>query len=427
MQNKNFVIFGAGGNLSVNYLFPALSQLRQAGLGFNYVGYGRTSFSPPQFSDLVASSTQDRELASEFKYVTGDYQPQELSKLKAALLFSDSIFYLALPIHTSLVHRIISGLVENKLFSPSSRLVVEKPFGTDYPSAKQLSKFLHATIGEDRVFLVDHFLTKELVKNIISLRFANSIFSGIWNRKFIEEIHITLNESEGIADRGRYYDSAGALKDMVQNHLLQLLSLVTMDQPENLATPNFAHEKVKILHRLRLYSADSSHPVRLGQYRGFREEKYISPTSQTETFAHLVVEIDHPKWRGIPIHLQTGKKMPEKLTEIRIVFKNQDRCLWDDCGKLAHNELIINLHPRNDIRLTVNHEFNPSQKLPKPITFPLGDLQETETFKSAYENILMDIVRDIKINSPSFSEILYQWKFIDSLASDPRLPQLEIY
>ena len=240
---KNFVIFGASGDLAKNYIFPALSKLKENGLLFDYYGYGRSSFSHP-----------DQE------YVMGNYDATGLSQLKNVLKNPDSVYYLAIPTSLELVTSILTGLKTNNMVSVNSVVVIEKPFGHDYQSAKLLMDVIKSTVGFDHVFLVDHYLTKELVKNIISLRFANPVFEHLWQQRFIDHIEIIATETRGIDNRASYYDHIGALRDMIQNHCLQLVSLIAMGQPASFDSKLFAQQKLKIINKLSLFSSFPSFP-----------------------------------------------------------------------------------------------------------------------------------------------------------------------
>ena len=402
---KNFVIFGASGDLAKNYLFPALKNLNASGYKFNYFGYARRLLSSSAVSDFGLPG---------FTYVSGEYNKSGLTRLQP-LLTPDTIFYFALPTELSLIKNIVSALNSFHLISASTRLVFEKPFGSDYPSAKALMNYFDSHHLTPSVFLVDHYLTKNLVKNIISLRFANPIFNYLWNKQFIKEINFTAVETQGINARGSYYDQTGALRDMVQNHLLQLLTLTTMAAPSSFAHADFVSKKLEILQAVKVIPSS----LRLGQYQGYTQELGVNPQSSTETFAKLKIKIDLPQWRGIPLNLVTAKKLDRTITEINIVFNPLSDCLWaEDCHLLVPNQLTITLKPKNDIILTINSSFNPHQTLPRPVTLSLGSL---DVSSSAYENVILDVVANIKLNTPSFAEILLQWQIVDHILNLPHL------
>lgn len=407
---QNFVIFGASGDLAKNYIFPALAKLFSEGLEFDYYGYGRSQFDTSDIQKCLKN----------FTYITGNYDTSGLSSLKPVLKNQDSIFYLAIPTSPELVSSIAHGLVKNNLLSSASVVVIEKPFGYHTASAKQLMSCIKKTIGFSRVFLVDHYLTKELVKNIVSLRFANPILEHLWHRRFIDRIEIIATETRGIDNRGSYYDQVGALRDMVQNHCLQLVTLITMDQPQIIDPIKFSQAKKKILQKISLYYSDYHQSVKLGQYHGYLDEKDVVPDSTTETYVELTLKINTPRWKNTPIKIITGKKLDQKTTQIIVYFKKELDCLWGErCALLPQNKLTINIFPQNEISLTLNSEFNPSKNLPSAVNLRLGYSDEEQQFHTAYENIIVDIAGDIHINSPSYQEILWQWKIIDSIRNHP--------
>ncbi len=420
MTMKNFIVVGASGDLAKNYIFPALSNLYKTGTEFNYYGFGRTDFSAAQFSQIVTIATENQQLTDRFTYVTGNYDHAGFAALKGKLKNPDSIFYLAIPTSYELVSAILTSLHDLHLVTPDSMVVIEKPFGTDLASAKLLMDRIKNTIGYSRVFLVDHYLTKELVKNIITLRFANPIFQNLWSNKFIKDITIVATETKGIDDRGQYYDKTGAIRDVIQNHCLQLASLITMCQPEAFSPHDFVKEKMSTLKNMRLFLDDFDASVSIGQYRGYRQENGVDPQSTTETKAELIFEVDKPQWRGVPIKIITGKKLSQKRTEIQVTFRQNLDCLWGDkCVLLPPNRLTINIFPSNEIRLTINSEFNPAQNLPTAVDLRLGYTDENQVIRTAYENVIADIAADIRINTPSYQEIIAQWQLIDPIVHHP--------
>ena len=396
----NFVIFGASGDLAKNYLYPALENLSKNGHQFNYFGFSRSIPAVTGF-------------ATNFKFYSGNYDTDGIAKM-ASVLTPDSIYYFALPTSLEIVSSLVRALLVHKLIDSHSRIVIEKPFGFDISTASSLMDFLNQTIGQENVVLVDHYLTKELVRNIVSLRFANPLFSQIWNNQHIAAIDITATETKGIDNRGGYYNQTGAIRDMIQNHCLQLLALTTMDQPQSFSTADFVIQKLNILKHLQI---SSEIPPKIGQYNGYLQEKGIPADSQTETYARVVFSLNTPQWQGIPITITTGKKMPEKLTEVSLTFRPSFTYLWTD--QLSPNQLTINLSPINDIFLTVNSSFQPHKQIPLPVKLNLGSL--TSSPSTPYENVILDILEGVKINSPSFSEVSAQWQIVDQILTLPNL------
>ncbi len=245
--------------------------------GFNceYIGYGRTELSETSFRDIVKESIgqDDAKFLQKFSYVMGSYDKEGLANLKDQLgNVDDIVYYLSLPNRLEIVKSLVNGLKENELIRSSSLFVIEKPLGNNYTSAKELIDLLEENIGNERIFLIDHYLSKELVRNLISVRFSNPIFGHLWNNKYIEKIDIEISEDIGIRKRGQYYGSSGAIKDMVQSHGLELLALVTINQPDIFETESFRFEKEKVLKNVRVFNGDLENNIRIGQYKGYRED-----------------------------------------------------------------------------------------------------------------------------------------------------------
>jgi len=412
---KNIVIFGVSGDLSQRYILPALQKLSAKGHHFNYFGFAR-SLPGPQFK---------KGFLKKINYFTGNYDYDGLASLSKEIT-PDTIFYFSLPTSFELISSLISALNKYKLIDSRTRLVIEKPFGSDSTTAKKLMNYLEKSVGQENIFLVDHYLTKELVRNLVSLRFANPIIDHLWDRYHIQEINIIAIESEGIGSRGGYYDQIGAVRDMVQNHCLQLLALVTLTQPPSFNTEDFVTKKLEILDHLQLLNPISK-SISLGQYHGYLNEPGVPAKSSTETFAEIKFELDLPRWKGVPITITTGKKLSQKLTEINIIFKpNSEPNLWKDRRSLAPNTLTVNLTPDSDIYLSLNSSFQPHAERPKPKKLHIGHLSLHPS--SAYQNVILDIISGVKINTPSFAEVLSQWRLTDRILSTPKVrSQMFIY
>lgn len=414
---NNFVIFGASGDLAKVKLFPALWEINQKDYKCNYFGYGRTNFSNQEFGKIVKDSVSDfdKDFISRFSYITGNYDIAGLQKLREALSEGKTTYYLSLPTRFEIIENLIIGMRESGLFERDFQIVIEKPFGTDYSSASNLMEFLKKNVGEENLFLIDHYLAKDLVRNLISLRFANPVFENIWNNKFVQKIEILASESVGIGDRGEFYDKTGAIRDMIQNHVLQILSLVTMNQPSEFSSQSIQDSKRQVLTNLRIFEDTFEGNIEIGQYLGYLKEDDVDSNSKTETYAKLNVEINNDRWRGVPIVIQTGKKLKEKRTQITIYFKGFDDCLWkENCSILTQNKLEINIYPENDIRLFVNSGINTGENKPKQIPLRFGFADERE-LPLPYANALIDIYRHDKSYTPSIDEILLSWKFVDRI------------
>jgi glucose-6-phosphate 1-dehydrogenase len=324
------------------------------------------------------------------------------------------VYYPSLPNRLEIVKNLTNGLKENNLIRPSSLFVIEKPLGNDYTSAKKLISFLEKNIEKQNIFLIDHYLSKELVRNLISIRFSNPIFGYLWNKKYIEKIEIEISEDIGIGKRGQYYDNSGAIRDMIQSHGLQLLALVTINQPDVFQTESFRLEKEKILKNVKILNGNLKENIKIGQYKGYREEEFVNENSLTETYASINFEINTERWRGVPINISTGKKLKEKKTEIRIYFKSLENCIWQNyCKVVTSNVLVLNIYPKNDIVLGINGGFNPKE-LPERKNL-IFSFEKNGLAKFPYSNALKDVYKGEKIYTPSTREVLYSWKVIDDI------------
>lgn len=422
MKNDSvFVIFGASGDLAKRMIYPALHGLFKTGVKCQYIGYGRTDYSDEAFRKLVKAAVPEAEdsFINEFSYVAGEYNSSGMEKLKGLLAGKSVTYYLSIPTKYSLISEILDGFVKNDLIVENARIVLEKPFGSDYLSAQKLSKLVENKIGLDKIHLVDHYLAKDLVRDLITLRFANPVFENLWNNKFIESIEIDAIESVGVNNRGEFYDKTGAIRDMIQNHGLQLLALTTMNQPASFSFSEFVKEKVSVLNNLKVFGERSSENIMIGQYKGYLEETHVDPNSLTETFASIVFGVDNDRWHGVPIKITTGKKLSEKRTSITVTFRPELKCIWGEkCSELERNKLVINIYPDNEIRFGVNSEFNPGKNFPTPLDLVFSFSDNVEIMKSPYENALLDIHNQEKMYTPSFEEILSSWKIIDRLIDE---------
>ncbi|RME60303.1 MAG: glucose-6-phosphate dehydrogenase [Candidatus Dadabacteria bacterium] len=445
------VIFGATGDLSQKKLLPSLFRLYQDGFlpqKFAIVGCSRTPHTDESFRRIVENNLKDinKNINTSWleKFLTYLYfcpvnivekesfqglanKLEELNN-KYKVDFA-RIFYLAT------APRFFSKAAEHLSACVSSReandiLVVEKPFGNDVYSARELNKELLHYFDEDQIFRIDHYLGKETVQNILMLRFANSIFEPLWNHHFIKCIQITVAESVGVGGRGSYFDKAGIVRDMVQNHILQMLSLVCMEPPVRLSSPNsIRDEKVKVLRSLRRldekYIIENS--VR-GQYTegfilgekvcGYREEKGVAKDSITETFAALKVEIDNWRWAGVPILIRVGKRLPKKITEISLHFKEIPKSLFkaQEFANISENILAISVQPNEGINLQLNSKAPGVEVKMRSI---IMDFSYGASFglrlPDAYERLLLDAMRRDPTLFTRSDEIEEAWEFLQPL------------
>ena len=411
---SDYVIIGGTGDLSLRKIFPALFLRYVAGQvtnSFRLFVVGRQEISATEFRAKLephcASSMSGLDGAEglmdrfmdlvEFACIDIS-QPMSMAGLAETLLPLKSenrpiIFYLS--IAPSLFSAACQRIHEAGLVTPQSRLVVEKPLGHDRASSREINDELLAVFKEDQIYRIDHYLGKETVQNLMALRFANVIFEALWNNRYIDNIQITVAETLGVGNRAAYYDSYGAIKDMLQNHLLQLLCLVAMEPPARFNASQVRNEKLRVLQALRPVNAEN---VILGQYQDYPHE--VGATTSTETYVAAKVLIDNWRWAGVPFYIRTGKKLKTRASEIVITFKNRPHDIFTIDGVADReaeipNRLIIRVQPHEGLRLLLtSKEPGPGgmRLFPSELNLSFG-----KTFKDrlpeAYERLLMDIAR----------------------------------
>ncbi|MBM3811881.1 MAG: glucose-6-phosphate dehydrogenase [Acidimicrobiia bacterium] len=425
------VIFGANGDLTKRKLIPALYQLaleRRLPPGFAVIGNSRTHISDDEFREKMRQSVQKyledsrfeeevwRDFASGLSYVSGDlndpvcYQTiaSRLGELDRERQFGGNVlFYLSTqPSHYGAA---IGGLGAAGLANGGGwrRLVVEKPFGHDIASSRMLHDTLHKAFREDQVYRIDHYLGKETVQNILAFRFGNGIFEPLWNRRYISHIQITAAESIGVEGRGAYYQEAGALRDMIQNHLLQIMATIAMEPPAVFESAAVRDERAKLLRSIRVMKADdvATHAVS-GQYgpanvggqelAGFRGEPGVDPEAQTDTYAAVTFFVDNWRWAGVPFYIRSGKRMPKRVTDIAIQFNSAPHALFtgdthDSAPWARPNLLILRVQPEEGIslRFLSKHPGSGMRLRPVSMDFKYGSSFGVRS-PSAYETLLVD-------------------------------------
>jgi glucose-6-phosphate 1-dehydrogenase len=452
-DNLLIVIFGASGDLTSRKLIPAIFSLKSQKImpeKFAILGVGRTKISDEAFrakmKDAIVSFSEekitDQAIISDFTknlyyYSMEDYSGGQYSELKKALLDLDKcygiggnhIFYLATP--PSVYETITVNLSKEGLTAPGNgfrRIIIEKPFGYDLESGRNLNKTLHELISEDQIFRIDHYLGKETVQNLLVTRFANGIFEPLWNRNYIDRIEITSSESIGVEDRGGYYDSAGALRDMVQNHLLQMVGLTAMEPPSSLDADAIRNEVLKVFQSLQpIKEEDVPLYVIRGQYTGslvrgecitgYRYEKGVAVDSRTETYVAIKFFINNWRWGGVPFYMRTGKRLPTKVTEIVIHFKQTPHHLFQRTTvRLSANQLIIRIQPDEGILLKFDMKepgagFNIKNV---DMDFHYKDLANIRV-PSAYERLLHDVMLGDPTLFSRDDEVETAWKFLEPI------------
>src|SRR3954469_3640640 len=372
------VVFGVTGDLARKKLIPAIYDLANRGLlppGFTLLGFARRDFEQGEFSDLAReaaeqhSRTEFREevwdrLSESVQFIQGSFDDDDaFDRLAESLQESERshgiggkpAFFLSLPpsaFPTVLKQMERTGMADNEASGGWRRVVVEKPFGHDLKSSRELNALVDNVFGADDVFRIDHYLGKERVQNLLALRFANPLFEPIWNANFVDSVQITMAEDVGIGGRAGFYDSAGAARDVLQNHLLQLLALTAMEEPVSFDAEAIRTEKLKVLNAVSLPSDLDTYAVR-GQYDqgwlagervpGYLEEKDVPKDSKTETYAAVRLGIETRRWGGVPFYLRTGKRLPRRVTEISVIFKRAPHLPFDatDTVELGHNQLVV--------------------------------------------------------------------------------------
>ena len=364
---QDIVIIGASGDLSRRKLLPALYNLSAVGLlpkRGDIIGLARSDLSHERFREFARESVKQFSRTGFDEKVWAEFAPrltfvrlddEGYAHLTECTHVSERLVYLAVP--PSVVPSVVRNLRDAGLVS-GTRLVMEKPFGRDLASSRELNGIVHEVFGESQVFRIDHYLGKETVQNILVFRFGNSVFERVWNRDAVEHMEITVAESIGVEGRGAFYEEAGALRDIVQNHVLQVLSLLTMEPPVSLAAEAIRDEKAKVFRAMQ--PLDPAKTVR-GQYAagsidgeavpGYREEQGVAPDSATETFFAARVEIDSWRWAGVPFYLRAGKRLPRRATEVTIAFREAPLCFFEGTGveELRPDHLVLRIQPDEGI------------------------------------------------------------------------------
>ena len=405
------VIFGATGDLAARKLLPALFHLFLEGLlpaRFAIVGSGRTEMSDDAFAESARKAVEtfgkrapDNETWSEFakglSYLVGPIDdPSTVARLREHLEWLDQssgtegrrFFYCATPPEAYL--DIVRSIAANDL-GGNARIVIEKPFGVDLDSARALNRHLHRVFDESHVFRIDHYLGKETVQNILVLRFANALFEPLWNRNHIDNVQLTVAEDIGIEGRGRFYERTGALRDMVQTHLFQVLSFLAMEPPPVFESEALRDETAKVLRSMRVCRPEN---VVLGQYGDYRVEDDVSPDSNVETFAALRLEVDNWRWAGVPFFLRTGKRLPRKSSEATVVFRPAPLPLFEHEGvkELGANRLTLRLQPDEGISISF-HVQRPGIGIEldhADLEFDFGESFKDMPLVEAYEHLLFE-------------------------------------
>ncbi len=432
------IIFGGSGDLAKRKLFPALGNLMFKKLlpaKFKIVAVGRK---PMEVKQLLSMGSYPSEFTERFIYLQTDYSPEGIEKLKQSCaqickeldIPPNYLYYLAIPpngyaeVAAALKK---GGMVHGPSTKHWSRLVVEKPYGHDIESATELNENLLSCFREKQIYRIDHYLGKEAVQNILVFRFANSVFEPMWNHHYIEHVQISSSEILGAEDRAEYYDKSGLLRDMIQNHLMQIFCLVTMEPPVSLSADAIRDEKVKVLRSLKPLNLNEIPPAAIrGQYgeglingapvNSYRQENGVAADTSTETFVALRMNIDNYRWAGVPFYLRSGKRLGRKGIEVVITFKKMPKILFNTKAvPVNNNRIVFKIQPQEAILLELTSK-NPGQ------SFELTDTSMNfcysdhfDTSADAYERLLLDAVLGDPTLFVRSDETELSWKYLDPL------------
>jgi glucose-6-phosphate 1-dehydrogenase len=449
---SSLIIFGVTGDLSRKKLMPAVYDLANRGLlppGFALVGFARRDWEDQDFMKVVHDSVKQysrtpfreevwEQLAQGIRFVPGtfdDDQSFELLKKTVEELdrergtMGNHAFYLSIPPKafpqvTEQLRR--SGLAEQKN-GQWRRVVIEKPFGSDLKTARELNDVVESVFPPDSVFRIDHYLGKETVQNILALRFANQLFEPIWNANFVDHVQITMAEDIGVGGRAGYYDGIGAARDVIQNHLLQLLALTAMEEPISFNAADLRAEKEKVLAAVSLPD-DLAESTARGQYaggwqggervHGFLEEEGMNPESTTETYAAMRLDINTRRWAGVPFYLRTGKRLGRRVTEIAVVFKRAPQYLFakGQTSELGENALVIRVQPDEGVTIRFGSKVPGAGTQVRDVTMDFGYGHAfTEASPEAYERLILDVLLGDPPLFPRHAEVELSWKILDPI------------
>jgi glucose-6-phosphate 1-dehydrogenase len=465
----NLVIFGATGDLARRKLLPAIYNLAHEGAlpgQFNLIGVSRGELSNEEYREQAAESIRTFSrtpadesvltgLLDEVRYVSGDFDgPDTYASLAATLSELDEAagepmaraFYLSTaPEFFAVIVTALgdAGLAESD--DAAVRVIIEKPFGTSLAEARELNNTVLSVFDESQVFRIDHYLGKETVQNMLAFRFANGLFEPLWNRNYIAHVQITAAEDIGIGSRAGYYDHAGALRDLVENHMMQLLTLLCMEPPVTFAANDVRDEKVKVLHAIRTPRAEDIDQMSVrAQYGpgvvggeavdGYLQEDGVPADSHTETYAALRLEVDNWRWAGVPFYLRTGKCLARKVTEIAVTLRPVPHLAFEQEGSLGvrPNQLVMTIQPNEGVSLSLGAKIPGTRMRIRPVNmeFLYGTAFLSQS-PEAYERLILDAMRGEATLFTRNDEVEAQWRICDpivsawSAAGGARLPQYE--
>ena len=450
MNPLTIIILGGTGDLTWRKLIPALfdaaSKVR-LDADVQILGVSRSPMSDEQFrthlrvrAEAATGQALDAERWQRFAQLI-HYQPGDAASAAGIAAVkswlerreagrpADRLFYFS--VAPELFPRIVSGLAEAGLTAESNgyrRLVLEKPFGRDQASAQALNQHLHRFVREDQLFRIDHYLGKETVQNIMVFRFANTMFEPLWNNQYIDHVQITVAETVAVGSRGPYYDSAGVIRDMIQGHLLQVMSMIAMEAPSRFEAQRLRNEKVKVLDAVMPPSLDEAcRSVALGQYDGYRSEPGVAPDSRTPTFAAVRLHIDNWRWRGVPFYLRSGKAMAQRFSDVVIQFRCPPHLMFSlpQGETLECNRLTLRIQPDEGIRITFETKVPDRERVelrPADLSFKYQEAYGTGAMPEAYERLLLDAIHGDASLFTSAEEIERAWAIVDPMVEASERP-----